>query len=158
MVTISIGFMATSGVSASFGIWLREAREKRGLTALALAEKSGYSHVTIHNIEHGKKGVKRETVEALATALAGDNATENALLRLRNEALLAAGFAPESLEPERIVSDEEWELVQAFRGLDGPIKRNFKGFLLSAVEVTGDEPKDELVYGRGPIKGQKPLE
>ena len=143
--------MAITSAILSFGPWLKQAREKRGLTALALAERAGYSHVTIHNIEHEKKGVKRETVEALANALATDTMTDNDRLRLRNEALLAAGFAPETPEILNEPFDEDTlEVAHFYHGIADPrMKAWVKNMMRTAVEITDKEPDDAGPSGNG---------
>ena len=79
-----------------FGEWLKQERAKRGVPALTIAGRSGFSHTTLHNIETGKKWPRRKTVEAIAAALCETNQGEE-FERVYAEALAAAGYSvPES--------------------------------------------------------------
>jgi transcriptional regulator with XRE-family HTH domain len=146
--------MVEQNAPVNFGDWLKATRQKKGMSLRALAEAAGVSHVSVDKAERGG-GVRDSTLELLVGALAGPDASPEEAQELLLEARrVRAGLGP-SPEMERIIDDEEWEVIQAYRGLEGGIKRNFRGFLLSAQEVTGDEPKEELVYGRGPHKPPK---
>lgn len=165
MVTISWHYMSSTLPAAGFGAWLKTERERRGLTALALAEKSGYSHVTIHNIEHGKKGVKRDTVEAIANALASDSASSADRKRLCDSALLAAGFSPlqgVEQELERLVDDEY--LQSRILAYDGPnpilrsasaTARGVEEALLSAQEMKKIIDESEEIGDDEPLSTSK---
>lgn len=52
-----------------FGGWLKEMRERKGLSIRGLALKAGISHPSVVNIESGKIGATRDMVRKLADAL-----------------------------------------------------------------------------------------
>lgn len=54
----------------AFGPMLRELRERRDLQMKELAERAGISESFISRLESGDRGLSRETVDALADALA----------------------------------------------------------------------------------------
>jgi transcriptional regulator with XRE-family HTH domain len=146
--------MSSTIESAGLGEWIKQKRLENKLSLRELADLAGIAHSSLDKAERGG-GVRDSTLKLLVGALAGPEASSEEAEQLLLEARrVKAGLGP-SPEMERIIDDEEWEVIQAYRGLEGGIKRNFRGFLLSAQEVTGDEPKEELVYGRGPHKPPK---
>ncbi len=52
-----------------FGIRLRQLREQKGMTQIALAEKAGIEQQHLSNLELGKKEAKLKVIEMLATGL-----------------------------------------------------------------------------------------
>lgn len=95
--------LSDSGASASFPEWLKAQREARGLSMNELRKKANQkSHVTISNIEAFKAPFSRKMVVRLATALAPDNATEEQITALVNEALHVAKFRPEDSDDEEV--------------------------------------------------------
>ena len=73
---------STDSLRKNFGFWFKQQRVKAHKTQSFVAEKTGLHTKHICRIEHGKSGVKRETVISLAKAIAIDE----------NEALKFAGF------------------------------------------------------------------
>lgn len=69
------------------GLLLREVREQYGVPIVALSRWSGVSESMITRIELGSRGIMRDTLEAILTALEPRPEEAN-LIRLR------AGFAP----------------------------------------------------------------
>lgn len=63
------------------GELVRRARQNAGMTMEQLVKRSGYSLSTIKNIEHGKPGIKRDTLEAIFIALGIDSVMDNELDR-----------------------------------------------------------------------------
>jgi transcriptional regulator with XRE-family HTH domain len=146
--------MSSTIESAGLGEWIKQKRLENKLSLRELADLAGIAHSSLDKAERGG-GVRDSTLKLLVGALAGSDASPEEAEQLLLEARrVKAGLGP-APEIERVIDDEEWEVIQAYRGLEGGIKRNFRGFLLSAQEVTGDEPKEELVYGRGPHKPAK---
>jgi transcriptional regulator with XRE-family HTH domain len=146
--------------AVEFGAYLRKTRRELDVKQADLAVRLGKSQAAVSDIERGDRAdiSKEEIEEILSALLEGRSEEEGNLRKIIADGMREAGFlysAQDVPEMERIIDDEEWEVVQAYRGLEGGIKRSFRGFLLSAQEVTGDEPKEELVYGRGPHKPAK---
>ena len=73
---------STEDLRRNFGFWFKQQRVKAHKTQSFVAAKTGLHTKHICRIEHGKSGVKRETVISLAKAIAIDE----------NEALKFAGF------------------------------------------------------------------
>lgn len=145
------------GLVMTFGIWLKSERDRRGWTQRVLADRAGISSAMVARIEKDSVGYSMDMVTRIAEALSEGADPASTSLVIRDAKLAAAGV--EMPEMERIISDDdEWEVVKAYRGVETRMQKSIKELLISAVEVTGDEPKEELVYGRGPIKGHKPLE
>jgi transcriptional regulator with XRE-family HTH domain len=94
----------SSGITRSIGDLLREWRERRRLSQLALALEAEVSTRHLSFLESGKARPSREMVLRLAERL-------EVPLRERNTMLLAAGFAP--AYPERDLNDPELEVVRA---------------------------------------------
>jgi transcriptional regulator with XRE-family HTH domain len=146
--------------AVEFGTYLRKTRRELDVKQAELAVRLGKSQAAVSDIERGDRAdiSKEEIEEILSALLEGQSQEESNLRKIIADGMREAGFlysAQDAPEMERVIDDEEWEVIQAYRGLEGGIKRNFRGFLLSAQEVTGDEPKEELVYGRGPHKPPK---
>lgn len=119
-----------------------------------LAKKAGISHVTVSTVESGKASPSKKMVIKLAAALEVDP-----LPGL--DALSADALGIGRSEIERI-PDEEYlqESIMAYSG-PNPIlnaaaatARSMKELFDNAgPALTGDEPTEVLVYGRGPRKG-----
>jgi len=88
----------------SFGVLLRQWRERRRLSQLDLALEAGVSARHISFVETGRAQPSREMVLRLAAQL-------DVPLRERNPMLLAAGYAPEY--PMRTLDDQEMAPVRA---------------------------------------------
>ncbi len=73
---------ATERVWLSFGRWLREQRDKAGLSQVGAAQRAGIDRQQWYRIESGKSGTKRETVISMANAVSANV----------NEALAKAGL------------------------------------------------------------------
>jgi len=58
---------------SEFGVWLRDARHQRSLSAGELAEQSGVSFVQIYNIESGRSQNPRESTRNRLIAALGQN-------------------------------------------------------------------------------------
>lgn len=117
----------------AFATALREWRQRRGLSQLELANRSGVSQRHLSFLELGRAAPSREMVSRLASSL-------DVPLRQHNAMLLAAGFAPEWRQrdlqaPElsqvttaldymlaqhepypAVVVDRQWNLLRANRG------------------------------------------
>ena len=94
----------SSGFTRPIGELLREWRERRRLSQLALALEAEVSTRHLSFLESGKARPSREMVLRLAKRL-------DVPLRERNMMLLAAGFAP--AYPERDLDDPALEVVRA---------------------------------------------
>src|SRR5215207_6431982 len=123
-----------AAVTPSFGALMREWRQRRRLSQLALALKSGISQRHLSFVESGRAEPSREMVLRIAEQL-------EVPLRERNQLLLAAGYAPmflarplddpalhvarsalvtllEAHEPfPALAVDRHWNLVEANRPL-----------------------------------------
>ena len=88
--------MATAGTNAGVGSLLREWRERRRLTQLAVALEAGVSARHLSFVETGRSKPGRETLLRLAERL-------EIPFRERNQLLLSAGHAPAF--PERSLED-----------------------------------------------------
>lgn len=139
------------------GSFFRREREERGLTLEEVGSRMDITHTTVQRYETGKRTLDYSVALQMADAIgiSRRKVTEAWITANGGDRSLVAGLDVLDQEIERIVSDEEWELVQAYRGVEPRMKRSFKDLLVSAVEVTGDEPKEELVFGRGPHKPLK---
>jgi len=78
--------------SKPLAVWLRSARDARGMSVRALAERAGISHPRISQIEGGDSAT-RDMVERLATALSPGDEDSYTSQQLLNAGLKAAGFA-----------------------------------------------------------------
>jgi transcriptional regulator with XRE-family HTH domain len=129
----------------TFGTWLRQARLSRGLTGEQLAARVGekMTQGRISGYERGSKNPEKETVEALADALAGPDALPEDRQRLRNEALAAFADidAPEiTSEP---FTEDTLEVAHMYQGIADPrFRAKFKEMLKTAVEIFDEEPAD----------------
>lgn len=106
--------------NVGFSEWLRHARESRSLTLIQLAEKTGYSHVTIHNIEQGKKGARRKTVESIVKGLFD---TQEAQDYAMPEALEAAGFIASPASGRTYAISVEGKQYRVFSLSDKPLAK-----------------------------------
>ena len=52
--------------------FIKEERQRQGLTRVALAEKAGVSHLTIAQLEHGRRRGMYDCVESIVNALGYD--------------------------------------------------------------------------------------
>ena len=95
---------APAGASRPLGALLREWRQRRKLSQLALALAADVSQRHLSFVESGRTQPSREMVLRLATHL-------ELPLRERNRLLLAAGFAP--LYPERPLDDPALDAARA---------------------------------------------
>ncbi len=72
-------------IKRDFGSWIKEKRDKAGLSQDGAARRAEIDRQQWYRIENGLSGTKRDTVIRLAVALSADP----------NEALQRAGFASE---------------------------------------------------------------
>ena len=106
---------------------IREARLSAGLTQRELAEKIGVKFSAIHKYETGKiVNLKRETIEALATAL---SVKPSWLMCLDDE----SGFV---IEPYEKWVEADMRLLKWFRSLPPEKQR--------AILIAQDAPEDLL--------------
>ncbi|WP_158257332.1 helix-turn-helix domain-containing protein [Kineococcus xinjiangensis] len=116
------------------GDLLREWRRRRGLSQLALSERTGISTRHLSYVENGRAGASRDLVRRLADGLDLPDAAHDALL-------VAAGFvvhpdpgpAPDRRELQAVVDahlpvpalvfDEDWNLVAA----NAPVRELLEG-------------------------------
>lgn len=135
---------------SAFAQWLKENRERRGLSKKALAEKIGAnSHVHVTDLENDKANPSRQKVLDIAAAMElGREAT--------NRGLLAAGFAPIIEEGEiiRIIDTDDAEMIDAYEGLPESLQESNRENILrqaaamrqrtrSTRDVFGEERSDE---------------
>lgn len=106
-----------------YGALLRERRQARGLTMEALAERADTTNPVISLLERGLRNPSKDMVKKLARGYAPSDADAVAISRLTDEALIAAGFAPEgssyavvavSDRPARSLSPAEERLLHLF--------------------------------------------
>jgi transcriptional regulator with XRE-family HTH domain len=130
---------------SEFGHWLKDARKRRGLTLLALAEKGDTTHVSISRLESGERNPSRKMIEKIATALAPDGSSEEEIERIVADGLLAAGFLPSPgglPEIERIPDEAILAQIEAYEGPNETL-RGFKGFLKARAESREVPPPDD---------------
>ena len=99
-----------NSTSANFGEWVRQKRLEQKFSQEELAYRCGLTRQHIWNIEKSASGVKRSTVEMIASAL-GVSPTE---------ALKAAGYLPTvglSYSPDPEAGNELDQLAAFYRGL-----------------------------------------
>lgn len=147
-------------MSEPFGEFLRREREESGLTLQEVAGRLDMSHATIQRYETGKRDVDFPVALQIADALGipRRRATEAWILSHGGDKTLLPTSLPE-IERE---PDEEYlqESIMAYNG-PNPIlsasaatARSMKQLFDNAgPELTGDEPKEVIVRGRGPRKG-----
>ena len=139
--------------ATNFGEWLKKERLAKNLSGRDLAEIADTTHASVSRFETGDRNPSRRMATQLAQALGADP-------REALEALMAdtPGYS-ELPEPERIPDEEELLAgIQAYTG-DHPVLMSAKAFQKALADarargnVTGEEPEEELVYGRSPAKG-----
>lgn len=101
-----------------FGVWLAEARTKRGLTLEALADVADTSAPTISRIESGIRNASRKMVIRLADALAVDGESDVEREMRRANALFARGFVPDGGTMSQGGPSDE-ELIRYIHAYDG---------------------------------------
>lgn len=90
----------------NFSEWLLGKMGELKIDQTALRLRAGVSQSLISEILSKKKNPGLETVLAIAGALTPEGANERTAFAIRNEARLAAGFAPEiELVPEPILDE-----------------------------------------------------
>ena len=91
-----------------FGKWLKRTRAAANITGEKLAELIGASQGNVSMYERGDRNPKPERVKEIAKALGADT----------DEALLAAGYAPEHIpELTRELDTDTAEMVHFYEGL-----------------------------------------
>lgn len=132
-----------SQLSNGFATWLRDTRERRGLTTQALADKAGLTQPYVSMLEKKDRKPSRRAAAQLANALEVDP----------SEALLAAGFVPDDphdLPPviRRELTQDQEELLDAYEGLPDTVQESYlENILRVAREMRKNSPsKDD--YGR----------
>ncbi len=131
-----------------FGAWLRKERKKLGLTGEELAERAGPTmrQGRISSYERGAKAAEDETVEELALALAGPDASDE----VKADYLRRAKAARMGIELGRIerVPDAEFvfETLEAYEGDDPRViaLKQMGELLRDGKRVTRDMPESEL--------------
>jgi transcriptional regulator with XRE-family HTH domain len=140
-------------MSDGFGPWLRDARKRRGWTLERLAEAAETTHASISRLESNRANASRKMVEALAGALAPDDATDGEIEALTANALLAAGFVPPGGMPEVEREIDADTIFEYLEGYDGPdqrliaakgVARQIDEILKSGKIVTTETPENEL--------------
>jgi transcriptional regulator with XRE-family HTH domain len=153
MIEIYVGACAGSGHMGNFGDWVKLKRKEQGITLKELDALTGVSYGAISDWERGRRTPHRDTAVRVAEALRSDP-------REALEALMADTPGLDPLpEIERIPDEDEILAgIQAYTG-DNPTIMAAKAFQMALEaakargNVTGEEPEDELVYGRGSAKG-----
>lgn len=127
-----------------FGSWLSDRREKRGLSKLSLGKKAGISDAIISYWESGVRNPRRDNIEPVARALATDDQDEESIRALVDEALVAAGFAPEyqRTDPER----------SAISGLYEGLSPGGKRRAVDMLKLLRDAEQDAAIGGTGEPK------
>lgn len=135
-----------------FNKWLRVKRGEKGLTQGAFGKMVGIDQSGISRLENGIGNLEVETVTAIGKAL-GDV----------DGALYAAKISAEGALPEIEREPDEEYLQESIMAYSGPnpilsaaaaTARSMKELFDNAgPALTGKEPKEELVRGRGPRKG-----
>jgi transcriptional regulator with XRE-family HTH domain len=132
----------------TFGEWVTAERTRLGLKTAELGQLAGVSRVTVENIEKGRKGFRRDTVNALANALAGPTATDEEREAKQREARLAAAGAIEDFpEIERVPDEDDvFQTLAAYNGGDPGIKslQQLAEIIKSAKTLTPDMKEEEL--------------
>lgn len=131
----------TSPAPGAFAAWLRSARLSKGWTGERLAEAVETSQGTISMYERGQRFPHRERAVELANALGAP--PEDALEALMKD---TPGVSENvTMEPVREMSDEEWELIELYRGVKPEQRDFYRRLMASAVEVLDKEPDRESV-------------
>lgn len=89
-----MGRPSTIEPETSFGRWLVDEMERRGLIKKALRARSGVGQSTISQIVSGARHPSRDMVQRLAEGLAGNEMTLEAKQAIVDSGLRAAGYAP----------------------------------------------------------------
>lgn len=148
-----VGFREARGFSMSkqthLGAWLKNEREKKGLTQMELAHMAGTTPATISRIEDGKQGAKPQRVADIARALGID--PQAALDVLSADASVKAGI----VEVERVADEDELQrALMAYTGTN-PILSAARATAESVAgairragpALTGDEPEEVIIRG-----------
>lgn len=138
----------------SFGEWLQAHRLARGFSKLGLSKAAGISDPMVGYLESGARNASKKMAVALADALAGPDATEEAREKLRNEAKALAMDVPEMVrEPD---AEYILEKIVAYTG-DDPTINGFKGFLLARAVAREVPPEEDWIEEvDGPREAPKP--
>lgn len=135
-----------TAMEVSFGDWLKAKRLELGLTQDELADRvgQGLSHVAIGDWERGRRHPRRHNLNDLAAALAGPNASPEALAKMLREVKAAAA----GIDLQEIVRepDEEYlkDAIVAYEGTD-PTLNGFKGFLLANAAAREILPEEDYI-------------
>jgi transcriptional regulator with XRE-family HTH domain len=122
--------------TTAFAEWLAQTRERRGLSQNQLALTAGVDPSTVNKLEAGQIELPRKsTLRKLAAPL---QVTEAEIFR-------AAGLRSETPTVERELSDEEWGLVELYRGVSPERRELYKKLMENAVEIFDKEPDPETV-------------
>jgi transcriptional regulator with XRE-family HTH domain len=122
--------------TTAFAGWLAQARERRNLSQNQLALAAGVDPSTVNKLEAGLIDLPRKsTLRKLAPHLHVEEA----------EIFRAAGLRSESPTIERELSEEEWELVELYRGVSSDRRELYRRLMANAVEIFDREPDPSAV-------------
>ena len=122
--------------TTAFAGWLALTRERRGLSQNQLALAAGVDPSTVNKLEAGLIALPRKsTLRKLAPTL---HVTEAEIFH-------AAGLRPETPTIERELSEEEWELVELYRGVSSERRELYRRLMINAVEIFDKEPDPSAV-------------
>jgi transcriptional regulator with XRE-family HTH domain len=120
----------------AFARWLAQARERRGLSQNQLALAAGVDPSTVNKLEAGLIDLPRKaTLRKLAPHLQVSEA----------EVFRAAGLRPETPTVERELSEQEWELIELYRGVSSERRELYRRLMANAVEIFDKEPEPGVV-------------
>ena len=109
--------------TTAFAEWLAQTRERRGLSQNQLALTAGVDPSTVNKLEAGQIELPRKsTLRKLSAPL---QVTEAEIFR-------AAGLRSETPTVERELSDEEWGLVELYRGVSPERRELYKKLMENA--------------------------
>lgn len=131
----------------TFGAWLRQERNRRGMTGERLAEMvgGGMSQGRISSYERGIKEPERASVLLIATALAGPDATPDEVEALRREALAASVGLTREIERVPVDDADFWD---AYEGAPQEDRELAKQLLIRA----RDRERARTIGGTGEAK------
>lgn len=122
-----------------FGDWLKTVREERGWGQAQVADRAGTSIPTISRLETGERGPSRKLAAKIAIALGAD--PDHAL-----KALMADTPGVESSEITRSLTDEEWALIENYRGIKPDMRELYAKLIANSVPTKdGKEPHPDDV-------------
>ncbi len=122
--------------TTAFAGWLALTRERRGFSQNQLALAAGVDPSTVNKLEAGLIDLPRKsTLRKLAPHLHVEEA----------DIFRAAGLRSETPTIERELSEEEWELVELYRGVSSDRRELYRRLMANAVEIFDREPDPSAV-------------